>query len=103
MYKEKSLKELLELVKENFNADTRIGLCDSIYALNFINTITEIERDKINKYLKEYGSTLKSYYIFKSLTTVVKTDLFSDNVYYWHPYFKKSRIEWLDENIKLNS
>lgn len=92
--KEKSIKELLEIMLENIDL-LSTGLCNLISDIYWSSEkITDDEYDIIHDYiLHNRPFKLSSISAFKT----------RNSYYYWKKGNKALRIKWLKKHIKLNS
>lgn len=92
----KTIKEILVLIKEEFNRINYGGLCITALRLRKLNKITPEEYYLWVGYWIAYSRTRKVFYNYKGEKTPDKAQ------YAWIPRLKKNRNNWIDKHIKLN-
>ena len=106
----KDIKEILVLVKEEFNNPMLLGeeeyyyncLCDVITLLRKNNIISDEELFLFDDYWDNYSKTHKVFYGIND-EKILSKDRDSSNSYYgWPEGLKKGRNRWLNKHIKIN-
>jgi hypothetical protein len=84
----RNVYDLLELLKETYNDhwETIFSLCGILDWLHFEGFVTTIEKEILEKYMKDN-----------------KPDELHGHYLWFSPTDRIGRIYWLNENIKLNS
>lgn len=92
----RTIKEILVIIKEEFNIRYYNGLCNTTYNLCIKNKITYDEYLLWKDYWEDYAKTQMVFYYYAGDKTL-------DNTYWaWRVGLKKPRNNWLDKHIKLN-
>lgn len=93
--KNRTIKELLELVLELYKRNTHYnGLCMAVGMLSYTEQINRDETIMLDSYIKNNKPTMFSLWNISQLWLTA---------YYWFPGDSKSRIKWLNKHIKKNS
>lgn len=95
MKKNRSILELLILLKQEFEFDNYSSLCFTVSTLRNV-TITHSEADVLENYISKNAPWNKRTIGLKLGFDKV------EQVYFWEPYNFSPRIEWLNKHIKKN-
>ena len=92
------IKEILEKVKTEYlkriENRNNLGLCNITYGIK----LHIVDFRKIIEYIKEYRDSLVMFYDFEGNET-----LSPYGTYFWRVNDTKSRLDWLNKHIELNS
>ena len=110
----KPIKEILEIVKREFNEGIYLcydksyrGMCDVVDELVCNDVLTNKESIKFEKYLSDNTTEITRGYPFIDSEELYKRDgcsLYSVDefgIWLWKPYDKTPRNKWLDKHIEL--
>jgi hypothetical protein len=101
--KERSIKELLTILRDNLDTTFKIyaycgGLCSAIHCLSYNDTITTDERNCLIQYLND-NTPRNAKIRQKRFQGTLNLEGWSLGLHWWKPRALKPRINWLNKQI----